>query len=121
MTHSNPEITYIAGVANGGADSPAAIGAFDVGKPTGLDWVPLVYAAGGLAGYVAAAEAGEDFVHCVHVNYIGFAHNGSHYFQLGLSWQNNSKCLHPGLSVEWPVPKMTSACLRDQSEWVLNG
>ena len=64
--HASFEIAEGAGMADGGANSPAAVATLEVGKAAGLNGVPLVDAAGGLAGDVAAAEAGEDFVHSVH-------------------------------------------------------
>ena len=36
--------------------------------------MPLVYATCGLASYVAAAEAGENLVNCVHDNYSKLEH-----------------------------------------------
>jgi len=57
-------------MANRCKNGPAAASALDVGESAGFNRVPLVYAACSLACDVAAADAGEYFVDCVHSSYL---------------------------------------------------
>lgn len=67
VSHRSSEVPNCAGVADRCADSPAAVSALDVGEPAGFDCVPLVDTASSLASDATAAEAGENFVGCVHI------------------------------------------------------
>jgi hypothetical protein len=46
--------------------SPAAITALNICESTGLNCVPLVDTACSLACNIAAAQASEDFIDCIH-------------------------------------------------------
>lgn len=53
-------------MADGSENGPATVSPLEVGEATSLACVPLVDAHGDFAGEVAAADASEDFVCCVH-------------------------------------------------------
>jgi hypothetical protein len=67
VRHGSSEFSDCEGVADGCADSPAAVSALDVGEPAGFDCVPLIDTTSSFASDATAAEAGQNFVGCVHM------------------------------------------------------
>jgi len=50
MVHSHSQISYKAGMADGGKNSPTAISALKIGVAAGFNSMPVVNAAGSVTG-----------------------------------------------------------------------
>jgi hypothetical protein len=66
--HGFSDVAHGGGVADGRADSPAAVPALQFGQAAGLAGRPLVDEHRHVAGAAVAAEAGEDLLAGVHIS-----------------------------------------------------